>query len=791
MVIKKAVRVKPFFEAKTKKAPMQKSIFELNCLTQASLCLLGLNFGLFSVAHAEEDTNLTFPEYKSCQVAPTPQAVAIKNPFNSINPQIDNIIRAWSDKAYTEANKAYLEGNVVIKQGEQYIKAEKLIADNLNKSYRTVGELVFSSPDVIVKAKEMAYQEESGSSQITDSQFHLFSNNGNGSAEQIDIDNKKVLTLYNSDFSTCPQDQRSWAFESDKIVIDKESGWGEAYNSVVRVADIPVFYLPYITFPVDDRRKTGLLPPSFSNSSRNGADISAPYYLNLAPNYDLTLTPRYMSKRGAALGSEFRYLMPSYAGEIKFDYLPEDDLAKGNPELDSDRWSYSIKHNNQFSDSWSAAIDAQEVSDDAYFQDFGGGVNNSNTSNLSQNLYLQYLTQDWQFKAQYQDWQLLNSASQRYKIAPKISATRFFNGDGYYANIAAEATRFEHKDPILLNSANRFHIEPTIGWNFERLYGFIRPQLSYALTQYDQKDVNDDKQNFDRALPTASVDAGLFFERQWQFGEKNFTHTFEPRAFYLYTPYEDQSGIGLFDTSEPTFNFTQLFSRNRFAGFDRIGDANQISAAVTSRLIDQQGVERVSFTLGRIAYLQDRKVQLLDSSPRETFRQSGLLTELNWRWTDRVEVKGAIDWDDQRDLTSSGSFLLHYQPKPNHIINLGHRFRRNFDRRIEEAELAFAWPIKENWRILGRYSRDLSQNRTNESFFGLEYESCCWAVRLVNRRYLNIQLDSQGQLIANQGDMHNSGVFLQFVLKGIGSLRGSTTEFLEESIYGYRDRLGK
>ncbi|NVJ64981.1 MAG: LPS assembly protein LptD, partial [Gammaproteobacteria bacterium] len=284
---------------------------------------------------------------------------------------------------------------------------------------------------------------------------------------------------------------------------------------------------------------------------------------------------------------------------------------------------------------------------------------------------------------------------------------------------------------------------------------------------------------------------GLFFERDWSFGEKNFTHTFEPRAFYLYTPFDDQTGIGIFDTSTPTFNFTQLFSRNRFAGIDRIGDANQISAAITSRLIDDKGVERVNFTFGRIAYLQDRKVQLLDSTPRETFRQSGLLAEINWRWTDRVEVKGAIDWDDQRDLTQSGSFLLHYEPKENHIINIGHRFRRNFNRKIEEAEVAFAWPIKENWRILGRYSRDLSQNRTNESFFGLEYESCCWAVRLVNRRYLNIQLDTNGQLIANQGDLHNSGVFVQFVLKGIGSLRGSTTEFLEESIYGYRDRLGK
>ena len=207
-------------------------------------------------------------------------------------------------------------------------------------------------------------------------------------------------------------------------------------------------------------------------------------------------------------------------------------------------------------------------------------------------------------------------------------------------------------------------------------------------------------------------------------------------------------------------------------------------------MIDKAGKERVAFTLGRTVHLIDRKVQLQDNAPKDTFRQSGLLAELNWRWTDKIQVKGSIDWYDQQDITSSGSLLVHYEPKDNHIVNLGHRFRRTFDRKIEEAEVAFAWPIRENWRILGRYSRDLSQNRTNESFFGLEYESCCWAVRLVNRRYLNIQLDNQGALLPNQGDLHNSGMFVQFVLKGIGSLRGSTTEFLEESIYGYRDRLG-
>ena len=356
-------------------------------------------------------------------------------------------IRAWSDQAYTEDNKSFLSGNVIIRQGEQTIKADKLVADNTNKSYHTEGQLTFSSPELIVQADSMAYQEATGSSQIHDSQFFLYSNNGNGTAESIDIDNKQLLTLYNSDFSTCPKNQRSWAFESDKIVIDKESGWGKAYNSVVKIADIPVFYLPYITFPVDDRRKTGLLPPSFSNSSRNGADISAPYYLNLAPNYDLTLTPRYMSKRGFGLDTEFRYLMNNYAGVVSFNYLPDDDLAAANPEISSNRWSYSVKHHNQFSDAWSATIDAQEVSDDAYFQDFGGGVNNSNQASLSQNLYLQYLTQDWHFKAQYQDWQLLNSANNRYRIAPRIEASRFFYGNGYYASIKGETTRFEHKDP--------------------------------------------------------------------------------------------------------------------------------------------------------------------------------------------------------------------------------------------------------------------------------------------------------------------------------------------------------
>ncbi|WP_251358180.1 LPS-assembly protein LptD [Kangiella sp. TOML190] len=739
----------------------------------------------------EAADEFSFPDFRSCRLAPEPISAntTFANPFSE--PSLQNPIRAWSDEGYTENNKAYLSGNVQIRQDDQLIKADRLVADNTTKSYHTEGELLFASPDIIVEADRLAYQEANGSSQIDNSRFYLYSNNGNGTAESITISDKQLLTLYNSDFSTCPQDQRSWAFESDKIVIDKESGWGEAYGSVVRVADIPVFYLPYITFPIDDRRKTGLLPPAFSNSDRNGVDISAPYYLNLAPNYDLTLSPRYMSKRGTGLDSEFRYLLPTYDGELSFSYLPDDDLADKNPEISDNRWAYSVKHHNQFSESWSAGIDAQKVSDDAYFQDFGGGVTSSNETNLSQQLYLQYLTENWNFKTQYRDWQLLNTSSHRYKIAPRIEATRYFQGQNYYAQIYGQATRFEQDAATQIEDANRYHLEPTVGWNLESLYGFIRPKLSVALTHYRQTEVSGEKQSFDRTLPTFSLDTGLFLEKPLQIGKNSYTQTLEPRLFYLYTPFEDQTGIGVFDTSVPTFNFTELFSRNRFAGIDRIGDSNQISASLTSRFIDQSGQERVSVTLGGVGYFEDRKVTLNDGQAAETIGRSGILAKVNWRWTDDLEIKGGIEWDDREERTQRGLLMLSYQPKPNHILNLGHRVRRNFDRQLEDIELAAAWPISENWRILGRYSRDLAENRTNESFFGLEYESCCWAVRVVSRRYLNIQLDSQGDLLASQGDLHNSGVFVQFVLKGIGSLRGSTTQFLEESIYGYQDRLGQ
>ncbi|AOE49118.1 LPS-assembly protein LptD [Kangiella sediminilitoris] len=727
-----------------------------------------------------------FPEFKTCptgSIQPERYQPGITDP--------NEPIRVYSNQAYREGTKAYLTGDVKVTQARQTLTADTLTADNITKSYRAEGDLLFTNDNFVVGADSLDYYSLQGSTEIQNTQFHLYSNNGNGRAKEIRVDNKQLLTLTDTDFSTCPQDQRSWVFESEEIIIDRQSGWGKAYNSVVKIADIPVFYLPYITFPVDDRRKTGLLPPSFSNSNRNGRDISIPYYLNLAPNYDLTLTPRYMTSRGSMLGTEFRYLTESNAGELFFEYLPNDKAASADsPEnLPEKRWQYNVNHLTQLSENWTSGIVARKVSDDSFYQDFGGSIQDSNQDILSQNLYVQYLTKGWFMRTEYKDWQLLNSPVERYTIEPKIQLTRFFepNDNEFEAKISSELTRFT-KDNA--DSAERYHIEPSIGWSHETLYSFFRPELSFAYTHYKQTDVTNNLETVDRSLPTLSIDTGLFFERSLNFNDEELTQTLEPRVFYLYTPYQDQSEIGIFDTSLPTFNFTQLFSRNRFSGIDRIGDANQISGALTSRILDDEGREKASVSIGRTVYLKDRKVTLLNM-PVETNKQSGLLAEVNWRWTENIEVKSAIEWDDQESETTHGLVNMHYEPKTNHIINLGHRYRKTLTRTQEEAELAFAWPLAQDWRLLGRYNQDLTENRTNDSFLGLEYESCCWAVRVVGRRYINIQLDSQGALLPNQPDEHSSGVYVQFVLKGIGSLQGSTTQFLEDSIYGYEDLLGK
>ncbi|MBV34692.1 MAG: organic solvent tolerance protein [Rickettsiales bacterium] len=727
-----------------------------------------------------------FPEFKTC---PSEALAPIR--YQPLLGADGEPIRIYSDEASRENDMAYLTGNVRVSQNQQQLTADRLIANNKTKSYRAEGDLLFTNQNFVVGAESLDYYSLEGSTSIEDTRFHLYSNNGNGRAENIRVDNKQVLTLSNTDFSTCPEDQKSWVFESDEIVIDRDSGWGKAYNSVVKIADIPVFYLPYITFPVDDRRKTGLLPPSFSNSNRNGRDISAPYYVNLAPNYDLTLTPRYMTSRGSMLGTEFRYLTPQNYGELFFEYLPNDKAATNNngEALPDKRWQYDLDHTTQFTDNWSSGIAARKVSDDGYFQDFGGSIEDSNQDILSQNLYVQYLSQDWLMRTEYQDWQLLNSPVERYTIAPRVQLTRFFepSDSGFEAKIHSELTRFDKDNAV---TAERYHVEPSVAWSHETLYSFFRPELSFAYTQYEQTDLSGNDQSIDRSLPTLSIDTGLFFERTLNFDDGDITQTLEPRLFYLYTPYEEQQNIAIYDTSLPTLNFTQLFSRNRFSGIDRIGDANQVSGAITSRFLDEQGREKASVSIGRTVYLKDRKVTMLNL-PVETDKQSGLLAEVNWRWTDSIEVKSAIEWNDQTNETTHGLVNLHYEPKENHILNLGHRYRKTVNRTQEEAELAFAWPMAQDWRLLGRYNQDLTENRTNDSFLGLEYESCCWAVRVVARRYINIQLDSQGALVPDQPDEHSSGVYVQFVLKGIGSLQGSTTKFLEDSIYGYEDLLGK
>ncbi len=730
--------------------------------------------------------NRRFPAFSQC---PGPYLPGRVGPLPLANAEAPLDMKADSAPLRT-ATRTHLKGNVQIEQGSERFAADEVFLNHETTQVDASGGILYEDGALVLAGDSLTGNRDAEITTINQVRYRIVPTNANGSADRVVMQGRNLVTLDNSSFTTCPSDDNAWAINASEILLDREDGTGEAWNMTLRVKDVPVMYLPYISFPIDDRRRSGFLYPAFSENKRNGIDIATPYYLNLAPNYDLTLTPRWLKKRGTQLGAQFRYLTSGSRGIIGAEYLPDDREAdfEDNP----DRWSWDVYHHTRFSPRWTAGINAQGVSDNDYFHDLGTDFDVGNKDRLLRHGYIQYRDPHWSFNARLRQEQVL-SGGERYRELPsfRLSGNYPDQWAGMNFFVSSELTRFDKKSDTAV-TGDRFSVAPGISMPYETLSGFVVPTLRYHHTQYKLDDpVTDESETINRGLPIFSLDSGLFFERELVFGEEDFTQTLEPRLFYLYVPYEDQDDIPRFDTNQSTFNFSRLFRTNRFNGMDRIGDANQVSASLTSRFLDSVGRERLRLTAGEIFYFRDRQVTLTPSRAEGTAPNSALLAEAVYNWTSGLSVRSGIEWDHHNDETNRGVLSLHYEPEPNKIINLSHRVRRRSSGISEESDVSVAWPLVGNWNLVGRWNNDLVEHRTIESLIGLEYESCCWAVRVVGRRYLNARLDGNGFIVADDDDEFNSGIFFQFIFKGLGGTSTATTTLLRESIFGYEDLLGQ
>ncbi|WMS85707.1 LPS-assembly protein LptD [Pleionea litopenaei] len=668
--------------------------------------------------------------------------------------------------------KQELTGNVQLISPQLTLAAGQLTFFNDSKDFHAGDRVVIETATGQFAAKEVSGNAETGTANLSESQFRLKINGANGDANTISVDEQQNVELDALSFSTCPAGDDSWRLYADKLSINQEEGWGEADDVTLKVANVPILYLPWLKFPVDDRRHSGVLPPSFSDSERNGFDVRVPIYFNLASNYDLTLTPRYMVERGSLLGSEFRYLTEDSSGEVELEYL--NDQKVSNLES-SDRWLYQLRHRTDWNNGWRAQIDATGVSDVNYLTDLGSGIGQTNRDQLTRTAELGYFTPNFSTSVRWLQYQPLALSDKPMRLLPQLQLSwRNPNlAEGWQWHITSQYSQFEpDSNPITaasqLPETERFFTQGSFGYRFEAPWGYLEPKAKVNFLEYQFADAAVPPLN--ETVAQWMIDGGLRFERQWSGG----TQILEPRLFVLHNQDNDLEQVGLYDTYLPQYTYQQLFRDNRFSGYDRINSVDQVSLGVTSRWLDTSGRELISMAVGQ-AFYQDTPDDYWQTSIDQTVKHSSILSQVRWQPISGLSLTGDIAYDPERKETEHGRLSLVYEPSDNFVVNVNHRFVDAAAGFREQSEIGLALPLSHQWQMIARWQYDLLSRESLETMLGLEYQSCCWSLRVVSRRYLNTRLDQNGVIIPDSDGRFNTDIRFEFVLRGLGG--GSQKSF--------------
>lgn len=695
---------------------------------------------------------------------PAPLCPAPRPPLAAA-PADDAATRFSADRFSADAEGAYvLEGNVSGTSAGRRIEADRVTYDEESREASADGGVSYRDRSLLLDADSAIINLATDEGEITRADYRLLRGQGRGRAEHAELQGSEQTRLERVTYTTCPPDQEDWVLQASEVNLDHEKGQGTARDMVLRFGNLPVAWLPWASFPLDDRRKTGFLVPT-AGSGRDGLDLTVPYYLNLAPNYDATLTPRLISERGLMLGGEFRYLTQSSAGELRFEYLPDDDRTG------EDRGLVHFDNVSRLTPRWRFDLSLNNASDNAYFEDFGDSLDVAATTFLHSRAMLSGAGHWWEAAMALDDFQTLNDfpdpAREPYRRLPRLfgSARRVLGDTPFFWSAGGELVNFDRDSGT---TGTRLDLFPAVGARWDGSAGFLESRLGVRYTGYEL-DRDEGPSSLDRTLPVFSVDGGLVFERPWANG---WRQTLEPRLFYLHVPHEDQDDLPVFDTTGLDFELGQLFRDNRFSGADRFGDANRLTLALTSRFFDP-GTGRAPLTasIGQIAYFEDRRVQL-PGEPEDTRDTSPLITEIEYSPVDAWSAVLGLHLDLEEGGTDKRVLGLRYRPDNDALFNLSYRFRRD---RLEVADASAIWPVSDRWRLVARWYYDIEGGRTLEALGGLEYQSCCWAARLVARHYVHNR----------QGDTRD-GIYLQLELRGLGTLGGSrAADLLDRGILGY------
>jgi LPS-assembly protein len=795
---------------------------------------------------------------RAADICPAPPKYVA--PLNTDIAADDHRIHIDSDDATLDADlNAVLNGRVRVRQDARSITADRVTYNDKTGRVSVAGSVDFLDPKLRVSSDSGSY-DMTGAANFDVANFQLMDRNGRGFARDIDVLPDGNLALTQVRYTSCPVGNEDWMLKASRLEIDTDAQEGVARNVVMRFKDVPIFYTPYISFPIGDERKSGLLFPSIGHSGSNGFELEVPYYFNLAPNYDLTLTPGVLTARGVELAGQYRYLTQDSHGQIDSTFLPNDTQEHG------DRSYLHFTDITDLQHGLRVDADIANVSDHNYFNDFAVGSDQTSVTFLERRADVLYYDDVWRIRGQLQNFQTIDigvqtvcspaelaqypalsaaACDQRpYSRVPRIQANALWPVANTPVELALDSEVVNFLRDVGPTGV-RLNLAPEIRWSSRGPGYFFEPAVGYDFTQYDLQNASaigiGASSTPTRALPYARLDAGLVFERDaGSRGQR--TQTLEPRVVYSYVPYRNQNSLPIFDTGLPDLNLTELFRTNRYVGEDRIGDANQVALALTTRLFDHvSGAQYLSATIGQIRYISIPRVglpeeisgastgaelvtvagvnplalpgqalvnargQILGFNPGQyvsglavpsfaavapgqqvlvTFPASDIVADVALTAYKHFSFNFDYLWNPYTQQTDKSEVSVQYRPDPSRVINLGYRFQENVliqNPILKQWDGSFAWPIAGHWNTVGRWVYSLQDHQTIEQVAGVEYKSCCYKFQVVERRYVRLNTVSGAAGL-------DTSIALQLELTGLSSVGKPANTFLEREIRGYSTR---
>ncbi|KAB0632421.1 LPS biosynthesis protein [Burkholderia stagnalis] len=678
------------------------------------------------------------------------------------------------------------KGSAELRRGDAVVKADAIHYDQDTDTADAYGQVRVVNAGTSFSGPEAHLKVEANQGFMTAPKYHFSTTGGSGSAERVDLLDAERSVFVNGTYTACQcATDPAWYIKGSRFDFDTGADEGTARNGVLFFQGVPIFASPWLTFPLSGERRSGLLPPTFSINSNNGFELSLPYYFNIAPNRDLTITPRIITKRGVQTQATFRYLSASYSGTLTGEYLPDDRLAHRN------RYAIYWQHQQNFGSGFGGYVYYNKVSDNTYPEDLASISNQFVTG--TQTLYQQeagltYNNGPWSVLARYQHWQTLPpSSAPPYGREPQLNVKYTkYNVGGFDFGAEADYSRFRITTADT-TQGDRVVFNPYIAYG---IYGpgyFAVPKVQYHFASYDLSYVASNTPNnpkrFTESIPTVSFDSGLIFDRSVRLFGQDFIQTLEPRLYYVYTPYRNQSNAPLFDTAESDFGLAEIYQPNTFVGNDRFADANRLTAGLTSRFIDPRtGDERARFMIAQQYYFTDQRVTLKSTPAASQARHSDLIAGAALKLGSGFASETAFQYNQNNNQLVKSSIGFGYSPELRKVINVGYRYTRATQtldgRPINQFLVSAQWPLTRRLYAVGRFNYDFSGDRVIDGLVGLQYDADCWALGVGIQRYANGVNSSQQQTSATR-------FMAQLTLKGLSSIDNGLVNAFRAGVPGY------